>query len=136
MAARGCDATTRPFALFRPGNRLVGRSPDGERWDLPPGAADHPMLALVGAGLRPSSATVYRRDVEAFLAWWRDDPAHATTADVQNFLAATCPTPASWDRRRAALAHFYQAGIAAGHWTVNPAVGIPPRRRGDWRCRR
>lgn len=91
------------------------------------------MLGLIGTGLRSTSAAVYRRDVTAWLRWWTDDPAGATTADIRDFLAATCPTPASWDRRRAALAHFYDAGVRAGHWTGNPAAAVSRARRGDWR---
>ncbi|HEY5496157.1 MAG TPA: hypothetical protein VIK16_05815, partial [Candidatus Limnocylindrales bacterium] len=59
-----------------------------------------------------------------------------------DFLAGTCPTPASWDRRRAALAHFYEAGIDADaaedggerdeHDTaVEPGHEDPERRVGE-----
>jgi hypothetical protein len=122
-------------ACFGPGNRPQRGGPGDDGANAPPRAADDPILGLVGLGLRSTSAAVYRRDVAAFLSWWTDNPARATTADVRDFLAATCPTPASWDRRRAALAHFYRAGIRAGRWTVNPTAPLPRARSGDWRAK-
>ena len=93
------------------------------------------LLGLVGVGLRASSAQVYRRDVADFLVWWGHNPTAATGADVAQYLAERGPTPAAADRRLAALAHFYRAGIIAGRWTVDPTAGLPRARRGDWRDR-
>ena len=94
------------------------------------------LLGLVGPGLRPTSATVYRRDVADFLARW-SKPELASRADVLGYLAfRAAGNPAGWDRRAAALCHFFEQGIAAGLWTVNPAAELPRQRRGDWRWRR
>ncbi len=91
------------------------------------------LMGLVGAGLRVTSAEVYRRDVADFLAWWDRDPAEATGADIVRYVAERRPTPAGADRRLAALAHFYRGGIRAGHWSHNPVVGLARARRGAWR---
>jgi hypothetical protein len=94
------------------------------------------LLGLVGPGLRPTSAKVYRRDVADFLARW-PRPELAIRADVVLYLdSRAAGSPAGWDRRAAALRHFFGQGIAAGLWTVNPAAELPRQRRGDWRWRR
>jgi site-specific recombinase XerD len=94
------------------------------------------LLGLVGPGLRPTSATVYRRDVADFLARW-PKPELTTRADVAAYLdSRAAGNPAGWDRRAAALRHFFEQGIAAGLWTANPAGELPRQRRGDWRYRR
>lgn len=99
-------------------------------------AGGNSLLGLVGPGLRPTSATVYRRDVAAFLARW-PEPASATRADVVAYLnVRAAGNPASWDRRAAVLRHFFERGIAAGLWAGNPAAELPRQRRGDWRWRR
>jgi hypothetical protein len=91
------------------------------------------LLGLVGPGLRPTSATVYRRDVADFLTSW-PTPQLATRADVVAYLDdRAAGNPAGWDRRAAALRHFFEQGIAAGLWTVSPAGELPRQRRGDWR---
>jgi site-specific recombinase XerD len=103
-------------ACFEPGNRL---------------------LELVGPGLKPTTAAVYRRDVADFVRWWRRPLAEADAADVALYLRdRSAGNPASADRRLAALAHFYRAGIAAGCWRVNPTVGLARARRGAWRTGR
>lgn len=112
MAARSHGRATVPAACFGAGNSL---------------------LHLVGVGLRPTSAAVYRRDVADFLRWWDGCPADAMPADVRRYLAERTATASAVDRRLAALAHFYQAGIWAGCWSVNPTVGIARARRGAWR---
>ncbi len=104
----------------------------------PAGCFDGPnrLLGLVGPGLRPTSAVVYRRDLADFLAHW-PKPELATRADVVAYLdSRAAGNPAGWDRRAAALRHFFEQGIAAGLWTANPADQLPRRRRGDWRWRR
>jgi hypothetical protein len=94
------------------------------------------LLGLVGPGLRPTSAVVYRRDVAAFLVRW-PDPELATRADLTAYLdSRAADNPAGWDRRAAGLRHFFERGIEAGLWTVNPAADLPRQRRGDWRWRR
>jgi hypothetical protein len=94
------------------------------------------LLGLVGPGLRPTSATVYRRDVGDFLARW-PNPELASRADVIAHLdARAADNPAGWDRRAAALRHFFERGIEAGLWTDNPAAELPRQRRGEWRWRR
>ncbi len=115
MAQRTPSRATTPAGCFGSGNSL---------------------LDLVGPGLRPTSAAVYRRDVVDFLRWWGRDPADAEAADIARYLAErAADKPAGADRRLAALAHFYQAGIWAGRWSVNPTAGLPRARRGDWRGR-
>jgi hypothetical protein len=94
------------------------------------------LLGLVGPGLRPTSAVVYRRDVAEFLTSW-PDPELATRADLIGYLdARAADNPAGWDRRAAALRHFFERGIAAGLWSTNPAAELPRQRRGEWRRRR
>jgi site-specific recombinase XerD len=94
------------------------------------------LLGLVGPGLRPTSAVVYRRDVADFLARW-PKPELATRAKVMAYLdSRAADNPAGWDRRAAALRHFFERGIAAGLWSTNPAAELPRARRGDWRRRR
>lgn len=94
------------------------------------------LLGLVGGGLKPTSAVVYRRDVADFLGWWGREPAAATGMDIARYLAdRSSGTPAGADRRLAALAHFYRAGIAGGLWTSNPTTELPRARRGAWRPR-
>ena len=132
-AAWPSGPTTARAACFGSRNSEQRGGPGDDEGRRSPRGADHRMLGLVGLGLLSTSAAVYRRDVATFLSWWTDNPARTTTADIRDFLAATCPTPASWDRRRAALAHFYAAGIRAGWWTVNPVEVVPRARRGDWR---
>jgi site-specific recombinase XerD len=79
---------------------------------------------------------VYRRDVADFLARW-PRPELASRADVIAYLdARAAGNPAGWDRRAAALRHFFRQGIEAGLWTGNPAGELPRQRRGDWRWRR
>lgn len=98
-------------------------------------AGGNSLLGLVGSGLRPTSATVYRRDVADFLARW-PNPELASRADVMAYLdARTVGNPAGWDRRAAALRHFFERGIEAGLWVANPAAELPHQRRGDWRGR-
>ncbi len=114
------------------------RLPDGSRLHamIPPLAVDGPCVTIRRFRPTPVGLPAFGLDVgpAAFLSWWTNNPARAMTADVRDFLAATCPTPASWDRRRAALGHFYRAGIRAGWWTVNPAAPVARARRGDWRA--
>jgi hypothetical protein len=94
------------------------------------------LLGLVGPGLRPTSATVYRRDVADFLACWPDSDL-PTRRDLVIYLdTRAADNPAGWDRRAAALRHFFERGIEAGLWTTNPAADLPRQRRGDWRWRR
>jgi hypothetical protein len=91
------------------------------------------LLGLVGPRLRPTSAKVYRRDVADYLAWCRD-PATATQRELVAYLVAKASdNPAGWDRRAAVLNYFYERGIEAGLWSVNPAWILPRHRRGDWR---
>jgi hypothetical protein len=91
------------------------------------------LLGLVGPGLRPTSADVYRRDVADFLAWC-SHPADATNRELVAYLVAKASdNPASWDRRAAVLSYFYERGIEAGLWSMNPAWILPRHRRGDWR---
>ena len=88
---------------------------------------------LVGPGLRPTSATVYRRDLGDFLARW-PEPALVTRRDLIAYLdSRAADNPAGWDRRAAALRYFFRRGIEAGLWTANPAAELPRQRRGDWR---
>ena len=96
MGERTLTSSPVPAGCFEPGNSLLG---------------------LVGGGLRPTSAEVYRRDVADFLAWWDRDPAGASGADIVRYVHQPGSTPAGMDRRLAALAHFYRAGTAAGWWT-------------------
>lgn len=100
---------------------------------LDPGAS---LLGLVGDGLRATSAEIYRRDVADFLRWWDRDPAGASPADIGRYLAARAPTPSGADRRLAALAHFYRAGIGAGCWATDPTLDVARARRGPWRTGR
>ncbi len=94
------------------------------------------LLGLVGPGLRPTSATVYRRDLADFLDRW-PDPSLATRRDLIAYLnSRAADNPAGWDRRAAALRYFFRRGIEAGRWTANPAAELPRQRRGDWRWRR
>ncbi|TAM73576.1 MAG: hypothetical protein EPN50_03895 [Chloroflexota bacterium] len=84
------------------------------------------LLALVGAGLRPSSAAIHQRDVAEFLGWWSRDPAQASSDDIIKYLAERgAARPAAADRRLAALAHFFRAGIEAGRWSTDPTLGLP-----------
>ncbi len=99
----------------------------------PPGAGEHPTLALIGRGLRPTSAAIYRRDVADFLRWLGRPPEEATSADIAGYLAGRAVSPSSSDRRLAALAHFYRAGIDAADWTIDPTAGTARARRGGWR---
>ncbi|MHB8399626.1 MAG: hypothetical protein ACYDCI_11955 [Candidatus Limnocylindrales bacterium] len=118
------------FGARNSGARLV----PGNGGGIPsPGTAEHPTLGLIGPGLRPASVAIYRRDVSDFLAWWDRPPEDATPADIARYLALRATSPASADRRRANLAHFYRAGIAAGAWSGDPTVGIARARRGAWR---
>lgn len=94
------------------------------------------LLGLVGGGLRPTSAVVYRRDVADFLARW-PNPELASRADVMAYLnSRAADNPAGWDRRAAGLRYFFERGIEAGLWTADPAAELPRQRRGDWRWRR
>jgi len=94
------------------------------------------LLGLVGRGLRPTSAAVYRRDIADFLAAW-PDPASVTRADLVAYLdTRAADNPAGWDRRAAGLRYFFERGIAAGLWAGNPAAELPRQRRGDWRRHR
>jgi hypothetical protein len=94
------------------------------------------LLGLVGRGLRPTSAVVYRRDLANFLAAW-PDPTAASRAGLVAYLdSRAADRPAAWDRRAAVLRYFFERGIEAGLWTVNPAADLPRQRRGDWRWRR
>jgi hypothetical protein len=91
------------------------------------------LLGLVGPRLRATSAVVYRRDVADFLAFY-PDPATATNGDLISYLVARASdNPAGWDRRAAVLSYFYERGIEARLWTINPAWILPRRRRGHWR---
>lgn len=115
MARLALTTTAGPHGCFDGGNSLLG---------------------LVGPGLRPTSATVYRRDVADFLACW-SNLSLATRADLIAYLdARAAGNPAGWDRRAAALRHFFERGIEAGLWAGNPAGDLPRQRRGDWRWRR
>ena len=129
-ASVGSDATGGDCGLFRPGNSHV---PGGTVWGPPPGIDEHLTLRLIGPGLRPASAAIYRRDVADFLRWWDRRPEAATPADVVRYLAERATSPASADRRLAILAYFYRSGIAAHFWTGDPTVGIARARRGAWR---
>ena len=126
----GCGATGGDCGLFGPGNSHV---PDGPVWGPPPNIDEHPTIGLIGPGLRPASAAIYRRDVADFLRWWDRRPEAATPADVVRYLAVRATSPASADRRLAILAYFYRAGIAAHSWTGDPTAGIARARRGAWR---
>lgn len=119
---------TSPFC-FGPGNSAAGDS--GGRGSPAPG--HDATLALVGGGLRASSGAIYRRDVADFLGWWGRSPEEVAAADIAQYLAERAATPAAADRRRAALAHLYRAGIEAGQWAVDPTAGLPRARRGAWR---
>lgn len=132
-ATLGSNATGRDVGLFRPGNRHVDRAPGGEGGTSSPGIDEHPTMGLIGPGLRPASAAIYRRDVADFLRWWGPRPEEATSADIIRYLAERATSPASADRRLAALAHFYQAMIYTGAGVSDPTVGIPRARRGAWR---
>ncbi len=98
--------------------------------------AGNRLLGLVGVGVKLTSAAVYRRDVAAFLAAHPDPGALGPDALVAWLDTAAPDNPAGWDRRAAALRHFYTAGVAAELWHADPAAGLPRRRRGDWRWRR
>lgn len=99
-------------------------------------AGGNRLLGLVGPGLRPASAVVYRRDLADFLAAW-PDPASVTRADLVAYLETrAAENPAGWDRRAAGLRYFFECGIEAGLWTANPAAELPRQRRGNWRWRR
>ena len=115
MTERTQSRATTPAACFDGGNSL---------------------LRLVGVGLRPTSAAVYRRDVADFLGWWGRDPAEAESVDVVRYLAERAATASAADRRLAALAHFYREGVSAGYWSANPTVGLARARRGHWRTTR
>ena len=120
-------------ARFEAGNSRGDRAP-GDGGGIPrPGTAEHLILRLIGPGLRPASAAIYRRDVADFLRWWDRRPESATPVDVVRYLAVRATSPASADRRLAILAYFYRAGIAAHSWTGDPTVGIARARRGAWR---
>jgi hypothetical protein len=98
-------------------------------------AAGNRLLGLVGPGLSPTSATVYRRDLAHFLAAW-PEPSRAARADVIAYLdGRSAGNPAGWDRRAAVLRYFFERGIDAGLWAANPAADLPRQRRGDWRSR-
>ena len=93
------------------------------------------LLGLVGAGLRPTSAVVYCRDLADFLAAW-PAPSRAARADLIAYLdGRSVGSPAGWDRRAAVLRYFFERGIESGLWTDNPAADLPRQRRGDWRSR-
>jgi site-specific recombinase XerD len=93
-------------------------------------------VGLVGPGLRPASAAVYRRDLANFLATW-PSPELATRADVIAYLdSRAAGNPSGWDRRAAVLRYFFERGIEVGLWSDNPATKLPRQRRGDWRTKR
>lgn len=93
-------------------------------------------MALIGPGLHPASARIYRRDIADFLAWFGRPPEDATSGDVVRYLAERAVSPSSSDRRLAALGFYYRAGVSAGAWTTDPTAGLPRARRGAWRPRR
>jgi hypothetical protein len=121
------------MACFGPETGPVGARPGGAGGVPSPGLDEHGTLGLIGIGLRPSSAAIYRRDVADFLHWWGRPPQDAGPADITGYLVERATSPASADRRLAALAHLYRAGVAARRWTSDPTVGIARARRGNWR---
>lgn len=120
-------------ACFGPGNSVLGATAGDDQRASSLRDTDRGYLCLVGQGLRASSAAVYRRDVVDFLLWWGRPPQAAASGDIARYLAERATSPASHDRRLAALADFYQAGIESGDWTSDPTGGLGRARRGSWR---
>ncbi len=133
MQSLGPTATHPRSGLFPTSKQPRDATPGNGGGKPSPGADEHPTLALIGPGLRPTSAAIYRRDVADFLRWWERPPEEATSADVVGYLAGRAASPASSDRRLAALAHFYRAGVDTAGWTINPTAGLVRARRGQWR---
>jgi site-specific recombinase XerD len=114
---------------------------------LPGTAADDPLLRLAAAWLLAyptRTATVYRRDLEAWAAWCAGLSIHPFAAERHHVDAwvrhlTTTPQPrtgrpaaaASIARRLSALSSFYDHGIAAEVLTHSPVASVRRPRVSD-----
>ena len=91
------------------------------------------FLALLAARRAARTVEAYRRDLTSFGAWLGGPVAHATTDDIERYLAelrAAGLSAATIARRVAALRSFFRHQLLLGARADNPAAELDlPRRR-------
>ncbi len=90
------------------------------------------FLAVSRARLAPRTVESYRRDLEDFARWLRRGIIHATTEEIESYLAelrAAGRASSTLARRLAALRSFFRQQTLIGAREDNPAAGIASPRR-------
>jgi integrase/recombinase XerD len=110
------------------------RKQDGEMTDASIDEAVESFLVLSAARLAPRTVEAYRRDLHDLTRYLKTSPAHATTEQLQSYVAqmrAQGLANTTIARRIAAVRSFYRHQVLVGARTENPAaeLDLPKRRK-------
>jgi site-specific recombinase XerD len=90
------------------------------------------FLAVLATRRAPRTVDAYRRDLTAFAEWLGAELSHASTEDIERYLAegrAAGLSGATLARRLAAIRSYFRHEQLIGARTDNPAAALAPPRR-------
>ncbi len=130
-AAGGRPLPRRPL-LGPPCGRATAAADAGANRGNMTSRAVERFLAVSRARLAPRTVESYRRDLDDFETWFRQDAAGASREQIEQYLAelqAAGRAGSTLARRLAALRSFYRHELLIGERSDNPAAEVPSPRR-------